>query len=58
MSQERSAYLKLQSEFEELKSKLDKQPSQKSNSNNDKENFSQNSSVVEAQNSLATNECK
>ncbi len=58
MSKERLAYLKLQSDFEELKNQLDKQ-SQKSVSNsNDKENLSQNSSVVEAGMVSATNECQ
>jgi hypothetical protein len=58
VSKERLAYLKLQSDFEELKNQLDKQ-SQKSVSNsNDKENLSQNSSVVEAEMVSATNECK
>jgi hypothetical protein len=58
VSKERIAYLKLQSDFEELKNQLDKQ-SQKSVSNsNDKENLSKNSSVVEAEIVSATNECK
>jgi hypothetical protein len=58
VSKERLAYLKLQSDFEELKNQLDKQ-SQKSVSNsNDKENLSQNSSVVEAGMVSATNECQ